>query len=57
MQEDRINRRVCWHRDLLFLAALAIWFGSINPSFATAIRNKKEQGILLPLDFVLSISG
>jgi hypothetical protein len=36
MQEDRINRRVCWHRDLLFLAALAIWFGSINPSFATA---------------------
>lgn len=34
MQEDRTTRRSYWRGGLLFLAALAIWFGSTNPCFA-----------------------
>ena len=36
MQEDRTTRCLGWRGGLLFLASLAIWIGSTNPSFAAA---------------------
>ncbi len=36
MQEDKTTRHSSWRGGLLFVAALAIWFGSTNPSFAAA---------------------
>ena len=36
MQEGKATRRLCWCGSLLFLAVLAIYFGSASPSFAAA---------------------